>query len=264
MAKRLGINPSLFAEPLFHLFTQGDDALGDFLVSEDIPAQLAIRLREKSLDAAFLSPIDYARDYAMYAVLPGFCLAAEHRSQSAIIIFKENLRKISTLAVSPSSSSEIVLATIVCAERFDGMPTLIPFIGSVDDGLGKADAVLCIGDQALAESGRPAQLDLVEEWSDMTDLPFVHGIWITRPHGLTGHEVETLTSVSRRCIGTFRPDDTHREYLQNFRYELDERPQSGLNEFFRMAYYYGILGDLPDLRYVSFEDGRSAFPGGSS
>ncbi len=261
MAKRLGIIPSLFARPLFHLFAKGNDALPEFLITEDIPAHLAIKLREKSLDAAFLSPVDYARDYAMYALIPGTCVAAENGAMSAILIFKENLRKISTLAVSPTSSSEIVLADIVCAERFDGMPVIVPYQGSPADGLRKADAVLCTGDTALAESGRTSKLDLAEEWSDMTGLPFVHGVWVTRRNGLTRGEAESIESVSRRSIDAFMPDEAERAYLRNFRYILDERSRSGLTEFFRMAYYYGILGDLPDIRFVSFEDDGSAFPG---
>jgi predicted solute-binding protein len=254
MAKRLGIIPSLFARPVFHHLTTRNHPLPDFVVTEDVPANLAIRLREKSLDAAFLSPIDYGRDYAMYSILPGICVAAGIRSMSAVVVFKQGLRKISTLAVSPSSSSEIVLANIIFAEQFDGTPTIVPFIGSVDDGLRKADAVLCTADDAFGTADRTAKLDLIEEWYTLTDFPFVHGFWVTRRDGLTPVEVETIVSMGKKGVENYHEDQKHKEYLGHFRYDFDDDVKSGLNEFLRMAYYYGILKDIPDVRYFSSED----------
>ncbi len=253
MAKRLGIIPTLFAKPLFEGLQSRGHPNREFQLIEDVPAQLSIKLREKSLDAAFLSPVDYARDYAMYSILPKICVAADSQAMSALILFKQGLRKISTLAVSPASSSEIVLANIVLAELFDGMPTVIPFPGKFIDGLAKADAVLCTGDDAIAAAEYPSRLNLIEEWSEITDLPFVHGFWVTRPEVLTPEEITDIISVGEEAVKALPGESQDQEYFRQFHYLLDEKARSGLSEFFRMAYYHGILMDIPDLRFIDEE-----------
>jgi predicted solute-binding protein len=249
MPKRLGVTTSLFASPLFAGLQKSPAPHGLVAVTADAPASLAIKLREKTLDAAFLSPVDYARDYQMYGVVPDCCVAAGHSAASAVIVFREHLRTVTTLAVSPSSASEIVLANILFREQFGGAPTMIPFYGSLDDGLKKADGVLCVGDDArnALREQRPA-LNLIEEWYDNTDVPFVHGVWVSRPNALTPEETTLLSTSRDEGVGAIPLEESTRAYLSSFLYTLDDQVTAGLTEFFRMAFYHGILSDMPDLR----------------
>ncbi|MBI4810146.1 MAG: hypothetical protein HY800_01625, partial [Ignavibacteriales bacterium] len=130
MAKRLGIISHSYAQPLFKGLKQRDDKLFDLI--EDSPTQLAIKLREKKLDGAFLSPIDYAKDYAMYRIVPEVGAVSEGETNNVLPFFKENIKKLETLAIDPRFSSEIVLANIILAEKYDTKPKLIPFIADVN------------------------------------------------------------------------------------------------------------------------------------
>ena len=255
MAKRLGIIPYRFAKPIFVGLREQGDAVHSFELTEDSPARLALKLREKQLDAAFLSPIDYAKDYAMYSIIPRVGIASRGNSATAAVLFKENLRTVKSIAVNPVSSSEIVLAHIVFAEKYGSPPSMIPFSASVQQVLGKYDAILCSGDEADAFRDYPYKLDLVEEWEDISELPFVHGIWVTREHALVDEELRTIMNSSGKQQSPYRVDS-----LNQFQYDMNAEAQAGLAEFFRMAYYHGILPDVPDVRFLSLADDRLRMP----
>ncbi|MBI5475784.1 MAG: hypothetical protein HY964_03500 [Ignavibacteriales bacterium] len=182
MAKRLGITAQTYAQPLF----AGLRGNNNFSLVTDSAAQLAIKLREKNLDGAFLSSIDYAKDYAMYRIIPKVAAVSAGESGSALLLFNENIRKIESLAVDPSSASEIVLASLILQEKYDARPKLIPTIADADTALRSSDAYLAVGDTALKYKDRTNKIDLVDEWTDLTGLPFVHGIWVSREDVFTG------------------------------------------------------------------------------
>ena len=52
--------------------------------------------------------------------------------------------------------------------------------------LAVADAALGIGDPALEHEGDVASLDLGEEWTRLTGLPFVYAFWAGRPGAVDG------------------------------------------------------------------------------
>ena len=48
-------------------------------------------------------------------------------------------------------------------------------------------------------------------------------------------------------------DEEIRHYLSTFSYNLDEVKVSAMGEYFRMAYYLGILNDIPDIKFFRKE-----------
>ena len=259
MAKRVGIIPSLFARPLFTgLRQQGGSAGVD--VVEDVSAQLALKLRQGHLHGAFLSPIDYAKDYSHYDILPSVGVVSYGESRSIFLMFKEDLQAIETIAADPRSSSEIVLAHLVLAEKYDTVPRVVPIIGSVEESLSRTDAVLCAGDIAREMETSPHIIDLVDEWHDVSDLPFVHGIWAALHGALSPAEAQFIIETGRQgqALAGFSSQEV--EYLKRFQYDIDEEANMGLAEFFRMAYYHGILKDIPDITFHSLDEKEDASP----
>ena len=175
--------------------------------------------------------------------------ASSGESRTTLLVFKEGLRRLETIAVDPRSSSEIVLAHIVLAEKYDTVPQIVPVVGTVEEGLARADAALCSGNIAREMETAPHTLDLVEEWNDIADLPFVHGLWITRRDQISPAEAQSIieSGVHGMAMDGFSQRDI--EYLKRFQYDIDEEAIAGLTEFLRMAYYHGILQDIPDLTF---------------
>jgi predicted solute-binding protein len=240
----------VFARPLFDgLKARARPGVFELVESPDSgTASLAIQLRQAQLHGAFLSAIDYAKDYSSWSILPGVGVVSEGESRAALLLFKERARKIATIAVDPGSSSEIVLAHLVLTEKFDIVPKIVPFSGPADQALEKADAVLCSGNAAYEARHRKNTIDLVDEWKDITELPFVHGFWVTREDALTPSEVTDLVQGSREGIMKLDGSRYDLDYLGRFLHDLTDQALSALGEFYRMAFYHGILKDIPEVK----------------
>jgi chorismate dehydratase len=252
MAKRLGIVPHLFAAPLFNGLKKADGH-SPFHVAENSSVQLALQLRRGELDGAFLSPLEYAKEYSSYQIVPDVGVISEGETGSIRLVFNEHLHHIKTIAIDPTYQSEIVLTHIVLSEKHNMKPKFVPLSVSVDDALSKTDAVLTVDRAALSCEGRKNTIDIVEEWFDITEMPFVYGFWVTREQALTDEDMNALITATRQVEPPVELNAHERAYLTNFRYSLDDEAIAALNEFYRMAYYHGILKDIPELKFISFQ-----------
>jgi predicted solute-binding protein len=134
-----------------------------------------------------------------------------------------------------------------------------------DEMLRKADAALVVNFHPHSQGqDEPFSLDLVEEWNDLTGLPYVHGIWVGHDEDDPGNTVEELSRSRDRGVADLRTiaralaaerDLTEKiaeEYLSKFSYSFSEQDQQGFTEFIQFAYFHGVLPDVPDLNF--FED----------
>ena len=262
---RLGISSSLYCLPLVHQLCTNDHF--ELVVNAATPA--AIALRGRQLEAAFISPIDYARESSEYVILPGIAVSAQQGNETVVLHFREGLRKVKTLAADPSFASEIILATILLQEQFDISTRIVPAVGSLESLLAKADAALLVGDAAFMEpSAHRNKLDLIETWNDMTDLPYVHGFWCCREQDLTVQEVQSIQQANDRgnasldeiaAEASTRPGgrvsvEAVKNYLGSFSYHFTESARAGLNEFLRYAYFHGILPDVAVLHFYGIDE----------
>lgn len=240
-----------------------EDALrsaGGFEIVLDAPASLAHRLEHRGLDGALLSPIDYARNASEYLIVPGSAVSSQSGNESIVIHFRQGVKAVRTLAVQPVSASDIILAKILLAERFDIEPRIMPLAGSLEVMLAQADAALLAGDAAIVSVlEHPEALDLVEEWIAATDLPYVHGFWCAREHTLTDAERSVLGGLGNRADG-HAPGAEGPSSFDLFSYDFPENVQEGIREFLRYAYYHGILPDVPDLRFFGSDDADESAP----
>jgi chorismate dehydratase len=267
----LGVPDASYLRPLLYGLRSSSADL-EFLV--DIPSQLAIKLQKRTefLRCAFLSPIDYARHGADYLIVPRVAISSSSGSGTIQLFFNRNVRNVETMAVDIRVTSEIILAKIILAEKFPNLSAgkgtlqVVPMLPRREEMLRKSDAALVVNfhpfDRAADE---PFALDLVEEWNDLTDLPYVHGLWIGHDEPESASVVEEL--IRAKEAGTSHLGETvhelqrertiqrkaSEEYLQKFAYDLGEKEQEALTEFIRLAYYHGVLPDAPDLNFFDVD-----------
>ncbi len=259
--KRLGIPPHLYALPL----TGVEHAESGYEWVVDAPARNAIALRQGSLDLAFLTPIDYARESSLYYIVHGVAISSRGGDGTVALLFREGRHALASLAIDPSSASEIVLARIILAEQFGLQPTLVPCRTVSEDSLRHADAALLVGDGALRiAQAHSNTLDLVAEWEEMTSLPYVHGIWCGREHAAGTEDADRLRRLceeGRRNLAAWS-DVAAREgrlgkldagqiraYLEGLSFDETDDVEQGLREYIRYAYYHGVLPDIAELQY---------------
>jgi chorismate dehydratase len=266
MGNRFGIPRYLYTKPLTFGLEQGPQKVDLFT---DLSSQNALRLKSRELDAALLSPIDYARNSDEYLVVPNICVGSTG-NHTLLLHFREGLRKINTVATDIGLTSELVLAKILLIEKYDTNPQFIPMapvktMASSPDVaamLARADAALLVGGPSLFSSlDTKCTIDLVEEWGDLTGLPYVHAIWLSYRDSLTPSKVYLLKqscdeglrhlpdialAASREGQGT---PEVCENYLASFNFNLDEETIESLSEFFRYAFYHGILDEVPEIRF---------------
>ena len=267
---RLGVSDALYLKPLLSGLDGPDSPFG--LLSE-IPAGIARKFSDRPEDVrgAFLSPIDYGRHGGMYQIIPGIAVSSAVPTRTVQLFIREGVSNIRTMAVDIRVTSEIILAKIILLEKFPNLSgtngmQFVPMLPDVTAMLAKSDAALIARvapGVAVQRSG--FSLDLVEEWNDLTGLPYVHGLWVVREGHFTSEEAEVLLAskvsglherpaLAERWAAAYgMSTDECREYLSSFSYDLGENEEQSLSEFFRFAYYHGVLGDVPDVNFMPLE-----------
>jgi chorismate dehydratase len=262
MGNRYGIPRYLYTKPLTYGLEHETQKVN---LLADLSSQNALRLKSRDLDAALLSPIDYARNSNEYLIVPNICVSGTG-NRSTLLHFREGLRKINTIAADIGLTSEFVLAKIILTEKYDTNPQFIPMAADVTRMLSKADAALLVGGPALFSSlDTQCTLDLVEEWVDLTDLPYVHAIWLSRRESLTPSDLYHLTKSCEEglyhlrdiALAASRDEQSTPEecesYLASFNFKLDEGGLESISEFYRYAFYHGVLDDVPEIKLYPVE-----------
>ncbi len=263
----VGVPEASYLKPLLYGL---DSTSGGLQLHINVPSQLALTLQQRTepLRCAFLSPIDYARHGADYLIVPGAGVASSGRSNTIKLFINPSVRNIDRIAIDLRVTSEIILAKILLAEKFPNLTPdtrklqFVPMSTNRDEMLRKADAALVVNfHPEPPEEREPFSLDLVDEWSDLTGLPYLHGFWVGHDEPKAGRAAETLLrskelgmthleQISQRLSRDRNLSIVEcKQYLASFRYDLGDEEQKSLSEFIQYAYFHGVLPDVPDINF---------------
>lgn len=204
-----------------------------------------------------------------YAIVPNVAITSRGPVRSVCLFHRRPLSDIHRVALDSSSRTSAALLRVLLRERLGRDPEYVVMPPSLPDMLAAADAALLIGDRALYFDGKESRLDLGQEWTERTGLPFVWAFWAGRFAAARPHEVArlqaaladglqalpTIASTYNGAGGTHGAPDTDRavlneDYLRrNIVYRLDEAEAAGLKEFYRRAFELGLIGRVPELRF---------------
>jgi chorismate dehydratase len=256
---RLGAVRYLNALPLVH----GLSGAEGFEIARWAPSRVADALHAGDLDVGMIPSIEYAR--GGYAIVPGVAIASRGRVGSVCLLHKGPRQGIRRVALDASSRTSAALLKVLLAEESRHDVEYLTLEPDLDAMLDVADAALLIGDLALDLDCPLDRLDLGEEWTTRTGLPFVYAFWAGRPGALSPADVARLLAAqsaglddlpgiarSFALAGAGRAERQPRylAYLRdNIVYALGEAEQRGLREFYRRATRIGILGAPPELRF---------------
>ncbi len=257
---RLGAVRYLNALPLLH----GLHGAEDLEIVRWAPSRVADALHQGVVDVGLIPSIEYPR--GGYAIVPGVCIGSRGRVGSVCLLHKGPRRQIRRVALDASSRTSAALLKVLLAEESRHEVEYLTLEPDLDAMLDVADAALLIGDLAL-ELDRPLhRLDLGEEWTVRTGLPFVYAFWAGPRGGLLPAEVRRLQAAQRSglahlpgiartfALGAAGPSAAREQrylaYLRdNIVYDLGEAELRGLREFYHRAARIGLIEAVPELRF---------------
>jgi len=263
MMVRLGAVGYLNARPL----VWGLERSLRFLLRFDVPSTCASLLHDGAIDIGLIPSIEYLRG-GPYAIVPDLAIASRGPVASVLLFTSRPIRDVRSIAMDVSSRTSVALVRVLCAQLFKINPKIEPAGPDLPQMLGRCDAALIIGDNALfqppnVEHTLPVEvIDLGKAWTDLTGLPFVYAFWAGRPGMLEPGDVEALQRA--RDAGVAASDDVACAYLrdmparqvlgmrylrENIKYHLGAEEQAGLELFYRYAAEINVAPSSDGLRF---------------
>lgn len=214
-----------------------------FHISTDIPSECARKLIAHEVDLGLI-PVAMIGALPSPSLLPEYCISANGKVDSVLLVSRVPIDDIQTILLDPSSRTSVQLARILADELWHIQPRWIDAEKGMMD-LSQplnTDAAVVIGDQALEfATAFPYVLDLAEEWKRMTGLPFVFAAWVSNSEikpetSLILREqfkqVENLQPAFLDSLQKEFPYVNVTEYLTlRIRYRLGEKERDGLKLF---------------------------------
>ena len=266
---RLGAVDYLNARPLVYGLKERADL---FAVRFDPPSRCATLLHDRIIDVGMIPSIEYHRGPEEYRIAPGMGILSNGPVASVALFSKVPLERVRTIAADTSSRTSNGLVRVLCEERFGIRPEFQPMAPDADAMLAACDAALIIGDPALyldpTEKG-VLKVDLGEQWTAMTGLPFVWAFWAGRPGALRPDAVAALADA--RDAGVPASDTIAAEYCgperaalgqaylrDNIYYGMGEREIAGLRRYYELAGRHGLIDPVREpVFYAAARSGQA-------
>jgi chorismate dehydratase len=258
--KRICLREDLYYQPLIYGLVH-KKFKDHFIKSFGREGQAANKLKEGEVDLSIISPIDYAQNRESWRIIPRIAAASKGGSNSILLFFRKGLKEIKTVAVDQYTTGANVLLKILLQEKFALTPEYLHSKADLDVMLSRADAALLTGNKALIER-RINRLDLCEEWSDLTGLPYIHGFWAGRDIAIKKEDItivmksfdlgmKNLTAIAKHFADTYHDNWAyiHDILTKNVYYRFEEEEKEGLREFFNYTFFYGYSEFIPELLF---------------
>jgi chorismate dehydratase len=227
-----------------------------------------------ALHVSAVSAVEYARNAALYHLLPDLAITCDGPVHSVALFSKRPIEKLTgcTVLLSASSRTSVLLLELLCRHRWKIEPRFATVRAEAPDlptlSALPHEAVLVIGDAALYLSTRsvyPVRVDLGQAWKEWTGLPFVFAVWAARRDAPSaGVRSIHRTLLESRAWGLSHLDELAaaaaanagigeavcRSYLGDLDYALSYRHLAGLTDFFRRLAQEGLVPD-GSLSFIS-------------
>lgn len=230
----------------------------------DLPSVCSSLLHAGQVDLGLVPSIDYLQDPA-YRFVPGVGIGSRGPIASVALYTRVPVERIRSIALDTSSRTSVTLIRVLCRHRFGVAPEFVAHGPDLRAMTASADAGLLIGDPAF-EADHAAlglqKVDLGEEWTAMTGLPFIYAAWTGRAGVVTGADVEALREAQQTGVRSvdaiaaeYGRGDAARAaraaaYLRdNVKYGLGQDEAAGLQLFLN---YAADLGLAPRRRQLEF------------
>lgn len=258
---RIGAVGYLNARPLTWALDREPDR---WRVRYDLPSVCAALLQSGEVDLGLVPSVEYLRA-PDYRLVPGVGVGSCGPVASVAMYACRSISEIETIALDTSSRTSVALIQVLCHHHFRIRPRFVQHGPDLAAMLRAADAALLIGDPAFdadhASLGA-RKIDLGEEWTKMTGLPFIYAAWTGRAGAADADDVTALQEAQAEGVQAaeaiadeYGRGDSHRAaralvYLRdNVKYGIGPDEAKGLQLFLD---YAADLNLAPARRRLEF------------
>jgi len=251
------------AEFLVSGFTSGA-VDNPFHITRHRPEECAARFVREEVDVALLPTMLALQASDAIDVFPSVGLVS-WRYPYARLVWSGGLHDFpETIAYDRRVSQERVMARIILQEHYQIDPTFVPY----DDvppptllDMGE-DAALLVGPNVPSFQADPFEIDLGQEWYELTNYPMVWGLYVTKRGHATDEMIEALIASAQAAEENrdvwVQAQETSASlnafYREDLRTGLDRLAIASLTEFRQYLFYYDVTEDIPDLPLVSLDE----------
>jgi len=174
--KALGRVSFINCDPIFHTIRN------NWRILAAPPSWLTGHLLRQDCITAPIPAADYAANFNNLNLLRDIGIVGRESVGSVILFGRRPLESMRDIALpSDSSTSNLLLKWILARRDLD--PKLVPMGPDIETMLDECDGALIIGDRALSAAlSNPdlVRMDLGSEWTNITGLPMVFGVFAAR------------------------------------------------------------------------------------
>jgi len=221
------------------------------------PSRLAAMLDSRELDVALVPVFELFRK-PEYKIADGISISSNGRVFSVFLAYQGGLASIRQVALDTASLTSANLLRLILAEFHGLNPEYVPLEAYGDN----FPAMLLIGNQAIdfrrKNSSDWKYLDLGEEWTRCTGLPFVFALWLFNSAvENAAAAAEELRQIKREGVARLpeicREDTEFRlDYFNHcIRFDLGDAEKAGMRRYGELLHKHRLVDDLmTDFQFV--------------
>jgi chorismate dehydratase len=235
-------------------------------VQYDVPSRLLADLESDRVNIALCPVIDLQQSTKPMVIVPSGGIGCDGPTLTVRLYSKNPIETLTTIHADTDSHTSVALLKILLNELYNINPALIDYDANASQSTDNhPDAMLMIGDKVVTAAPSPDtyphQMDLGQAWSQLTDLPFVFAVWMTK----TGSDLENLPeslSLTREQNATRInqivadhaekqgwPEPLAQQYLGHWlRYEIGDRQIQAMKLFFELAKKHDVISENRPLQ----------------
>ncbi|NVN98409.1 MAG: menaquinone biosynthesis protein [Geobacteraceae bacterium] len=271
---RVGEISYLNCTPLFTVLRSSYANDGYSFVSGH-PSELNAKLRSGEIDLCPSSSIEYAQNPDKYLILPDLSISSKGAVKSVLLFSALPIEALDGVSIGLTGESEtsVILLKILLTMKYSFANSYYKAAESDQSIYSGHDALLLIGDRALAEASKfydAHVYDLGELWQEFTGLPFVFALWLLREDSFHRSPQtvrllhERFVCSKERAIASFNEiSQTTKQniwdnpsFLINYwniiSYDLTKEHIEGVKLFYRYAAKCGFIESEPQLRMLEW------------
>ena len=223
-------------------------------------------LLQRRVNAAVISVLDYATNSSELRIFSDIAVCSPGATRYALLFFRSNLQSIEQIALTVADTQYHVLTNLLFKEYFETEPGWVEISPGepLESVLDVYPAVLLEKEEAIKNYFKiDTYLDILEEWSDKTGLPFTHQVVACpRDENVTELVEELLLSreLGMRNVMTIAKEAASGKEAgwsiyfdllnEMFSYFPDSASWDGLRQFYEYLFYHGFIDYIPELHFL--------------